>query len=173
VRELGTTLFDELVYEDVEVDDRRSYIHTKVTIVDDVWATIGSANINVRSHTGDSEINCDYIDGRADERGLRISVRDLRRQLWAEHVGFQLSSIPLEAGNHPDGRPARHQLVTPGRAGHGGAVRHPGDPAVLVGHRGLRLMPHPWERRARWRWWHDAGGARLVGVLAGGLCFAA
>ena len=95
-------LSDELVYEDTSVDDRRMYIHSKVTIVDDVWATIGSANINVRSYTSDSEINCNYIGGGTDERGLRVSVRDLRRQLWAEHLGMALGNIPLQAGNDPD-----------------------------------------------------------------------
>jgi len=87
---------------DVGLEDRREYIHTKVTIVDDVWATIGSANNNVRSYTGDSEINCNYIDGRTDERGLRLSVRDLRRQLWAEHLDMNIESVPLEAANHPE-----------------------------------------------------------------------
>ena len=87
---------------DVGLEDRREYIHTKVTIVDDVWATIGSANNNVRSYTGDAEINCNYIDGRTDERGLRLSVRDLRRQLWADHLDMNIEYVPTEAANHPE-----------------------------------------------------------------------
>lgn len=85
----------------VPLDERRAYIHTKVVIVDDVWATIGSANMCVRSYTMDSEINCSFIDGRTDARGLRLSVRDLRRALWAEHWGVDGDHVPEEPGNDP------------------------------------------------------------------------
>jgi phosphatidylserine/phosphatidylglycerophosphate/cardiolipin synthase-like enzyme len=87
--------------DQVTLEDRRIYVHTKITIVDDVWATIGSANMCVRSHTLDTEINCCFVDGRTDDRGLRTSVRDLRRALWAEHLDIPLADFPVEAGNHP------------------------------------------------------------------------
>ncbi len=98
---------------DTNLEDRRTYIHSKIVIVDDVWATIGSANMNVRSYTNDTEINCSYIDGRTDEHGLRVSVRDLRRELWADHLGMDLADVPVEPPNSPESRRIWESQVSP------------------------------------------------------------
>ena len=45
------------------------YVHAKVCVVDDVWASIGSDNFNRRSWTHDSELQ----RGRA-RRGLRAAT---------------------------------------------------------------------------------------------------
>jgi phosphatidylserine/phosphatidylglycerophosphate/cardiolipin synthase-like enzyme len=73
------------------------YVHAKVCVIDDVWATVGSDNLNRRSWTHDSEVSCAVIDSDFDERapldpgGLgdrsRRFARDLRLSLWAEHLG--------------------------------------------------------------------------------------
>jgi phosphatidylserine/phosphatidylglycerophosphate/cardiolipin synthase-like enzyme len=73
------------------------YVHAKICIVDDVWFTCGSDNFNRRSWTNDSELTCAVIDATRDEReprdpagqgdGARRLARDLRLQLWAEHLG--------------------------------------------------------------------------------------
>ena len=73
------------------------YVHAKVCIIDDVWASVGSDNLNRRSWTHDSEIACAVIDARLDDRtpadpgglgdGARRFARELRLQLWAEHLG--------------------------------------------------------------------------------------
>lgn len=57
------------------------YVHAKVCIVDDTWAAVGSANLNRRSWSHDSELTAAVLD---DEGRF---ARDLRLQLWAEHVG--------------------------------------------------------------------------------------
>lgn len=44
------------------------YVHAKVCVVDDVWASVGSDNINLRSWTNDSELSCAVIDDRLDSR---------------------------------------------------------------------------------------------------------
>lgn len=72
------------------------YVHAKVCVIDDVWASVGSDNLNRRSWTHDSEIACAVIDQRLDHRppadpgglgdGARGFARDLRLQLWAEHL---------------------------------------------------------------------------------------
>ncbi|CAN5599700.1 phospholipase D-like domain-containing protein [soil metagenome] len=72
------------------------YVHAKVGIVDDVWASVGSDNINRRSWTHDSELACAVIDDRLDGRspaaidafgdGARRYARELRLQLAAEHL---------------------------------------------------------------------------------------
>jgi len=68
------------------------YVHAKLMIVDDIWAQIGSANVNRRSMTHDSEIGVAVIDG-AVENGRRKYARDLRKRLWAEHLGVSTSTV--------------------------------------------------------------------------------
>ena len=59
------------------------YVHAKVCIVDDEWMACGSDNVNRRSWTHDSELTCAVVD-----RAGRLP-RELRCQLWAEHLGLQ------------------------------------------------------------------------------------
>ena len=47
------------------------YIHAKVCVVDDVWAIVGSDNLNLRSWTHDSELSCAVLDATRDEREPR------------------------------------------------------------------------------------------------------
>ncbi len=54
------------------------YVHAKVMMVDDKWATIGSANTNPRSFFLDSEINIVVRD--------EAFAKDLRMSLWKEHL---------------------------------------------------------------------------------------
>ena len=72
------------------------YVHAKVCVVDDVWASIGSDNLNVRSWTHDSELSCAVLDTELDGRepvdpaGLgdmaRRFARELRLELVREHL---------------------------------------------------------------------------------------
>ncbi|MGC1209743.1 MAG: phospholipase D-like domain-containing protein [Micromonospora sp.] len=72
------------------------YVHAKVCVVDDVWASVGSDNFNRRSWTHDSELSCAVLDETRDERapidpgglgdGARVFARDLRLRLWREHL---------------------------------------------------------------------------------------
>ena len=72
------------------------YVHAKVVIVDDVWAMVGSDNLNRRSWTHDSELSIAVLDAEHDTRepaepadsvdGARVFARDLRLQLWREHL---------------------------------------------------------------------------------------
>ena len=54
------------------------YIHSKLTVIDDVFTFIGSANLNTRSMQVDSEL------GVITE--CRQVARDLRQTLWAHHT---------------------------------------------------------------------------------------
>lgn len=88
-REVGRYLVTEQIY-----------IHSKLMIVDDAVAIIGSANTNDRSLTGngDTEIAAvivDTDDCRLEDLGSptmpvrsRGFARALRRQLWAKHFGL-------------------------------------------------------------------------------------
>ena len=86
----------------VPLAQRRIHVHAKTIIVDDVWATIGSANMNVRSYTNDAEVNACFIDGQVDDRGLHVSVRDYRAKLWAEHFDVAEDWFRDRPGNAPE-----------------------------------------------------------------------
>ena len=72
------------------------YVHAKVCVVDDVWASVGSDNVNRRSWTHDSELSCAVIDRDRDTRepmivdrfgdGARSFARKLRLTLAREHL---------------------------------------------------------------------------------------
>jgi phosphatidylserine/phosphatidylglycerophosphate/cardiolipin synthase-like enzyme len=72
------------------------YVHAKACVVDDVWAAVGSDNVNRRSWTHDSELSCAVLDDHRDTReprvldrrgdGARTFARDLRLRLAREHL---------------------------------------------------------------------------------------
>lgn len=72
------------------------YVHAKACVIDDVWAAVGSDNINLRSWSHDSELGCVVLDGDADPRtprdpaglgdGARVFARELRLRLAREHL---------------------------------------------------------------------------------------
>jgi phosphatidylserine/phosphatidylglycerophosphate/cardiolipin synthase-like enzyme len=70
------------------------YCHSKVWIVDDIAAKIGSANCNRRSYTNDSELDIIVIDG-ALNNGARTFARNLRLALWGEHLNMSANSDRL------------------------------------------------------------------------------
>jgi phosphatidylserine/phosphatidylglycerophosphate/cardiolipin synthase-like enzyme len=86
-----------LVVDIENADGVPIYVHAKVCIVDDVWFTCGSDNVNLRSWTNDSEVTCAVLDSTRDARepvdltgrgeGARRLPRDLRLLLWSEHLG--------------------------------------------------------------------------------------
>jgi phosphatidylserine/phosphatidylglycerophosphate/cardiolipin synthase-like enzyme len=65
---------------DSKVHYRPIYVHAKVAIVDDVWTTVGSANLNNRGMRDDAEMNVATLDADL-ARGLRLL-------LWGEHLGL-------------------------------------------------------------------------------------
>jgi phosphatidylserine/phosphatidylglycerophosphate/cardiolipin synthase-like enzyme len=122
------------------------YVHAKVSVIDDVWASVGSDNFNRRSWSHDSEIACAIVDDARDPRepvdpaglgdGARRFARDLRVQLWREHLGrvegddqdlldpaeaiakFREAALALDQwhlegkhGDRPSGRVRRHPRV--------------------------------------------------------------
>ncbi|MNC61934.1 hypothetical protein D3C75_1119070 [compost metagenome] len=57
------------------------YIHSKLMIVNDVFTTHGSANINTRSMQVDSELNIAHEWAEV--------TRALRRRLWSLHTAME------------------------------------------------------------------------------------
>lgn len=72
-----------------------TYVHAKVVIIDDWYATIGSDNINRRSWSHDSELAALVLD----ESGTEHSpfARSLRLRLAAEHLDRPLSGSAHDA----------------------------------------------------------------------------
>lgn len=79
------------------------YVHSKLTIVDDAVAIIGSANINDRSLTGngDTELAAVIVDnanaqmmdlGQGVKAATRKFARDLRMHLWKKHFGMLIDT---------------------------------------------------------------------------------
>jgi phosphatidylserine/phosphatidylglycerophosphate/cardiolipin synthase-like enzyme len=70
------------------------YVHAKVCVVDDTWASVGSDNLNRRSWTHDSELSCAVLDeisaDSADQAGSELGplrfARELRLLLAREHL---------------------------------------------------------------------------------------
>lgn len=72
------------------------YVHSKVCLVDDVWMTVGSDNVNLRSWTYDTEIACALVDQeedpreprrlRSDDDAARVLPREVRLELAREHL---------------------------------------------------------------------------------------
>ncbi|MGZ4941494.1 MAG: phospholipase D-like domain-containing protein [Halobacteriota archaeon] len=96
-------------FEEGRLTLQHCYVHSKVGIVDDVWATIGSANLdgpsldgadefkpfaNPRKHRS-MELNavlCDSDDVKSSE------IVQLRRSLWAEHLETKDALLSRPAG---------------------------------------------------------------------------
>ncbi len=81
-------------------DGNQIYVHSKVLIVDDCYASVGSANFNARSLTNDTELQI----GIVDEALLQTTIdrepatvcrfaHELRCALWAEHLEVAVDSV--------------------------------------------------------------------------------
>jgi phosphatidylserine/phosphatidylglycerophosphate/cardiolipin synthase-like enzyme len=103
VREAGG---DRVAVYNLESEAGRPiYVHGKLCVIDDVWMAVGSANLNRRSWTHDSEVTCAVLDLERDERppvdpaglgdGARVLPRRLRSALWREHLGTEVSEAEL------------------------------------------------------------------------------
>jgi phosphatidylserine/phosphatidylglycerophosphate/cardiolipin synthase-like enzyme len=131
------------------------YVHAKVCVIDDVWASVGSDNFNRRSWTHDSELSCAVLDATPDPReptdpaglgdGARRYARSLRLELLREH----LDRDPGDDADLVDPVSAvRAVVATAGTldAWHRGGRRGPRPPGRLRPHSPERLGPltHLW-----------------------------
>ncbi len=97
------------------------YVHAKACVIDDVWASVGSDNVNRRSWTHDSELSSVVLDPTRDPRepvdptgtgiGARTFARDLRLQLAREHLDRPAAGDEDGGGDGGDGRDA--DLIDP------------------------------------------------------------
>jgi phosphatidylserine/phosphatidylglycerophosphate/cardiolipin synthase-like enzyme len=127
------------------------YVHAKVCVVDDVWASVGSDNFNRRSWTHDSELSCAVLDETVDGRtpadpagtgdGARSFARDLRLTLLREHLDADDDTELID----PDEVVRRVTASADAlRDWHRGGRSGPRPPGRLVPHETERL---PWYQR--------------------------
>ena len=94
------------VYSPENHDGVPVYVHAKVCVIDDVWACVGSDNVNRRSWTHDSELSCAVLDETRDARspadpagrgdGARVYARQLRLRLAREHLDLDSDEALLD-----------------------------------------------------------------------------
>ena len=72
------------------------YVHSKVCVIDDVWASVGSDNFNRRSWSSDSEAAVAVQDVRRESGRVprdAFALR-LRRELVGEHLDLEPDDVP-------------------------------------------------------------------------------
>ena len=106
VREAGRRHFGELLKAGVEIYEYKpALLHAKTMVVDGVWATVGSTNLDRRSFALNDELNVAVYDagvasalGRAFAADLEVAER-VTYEAWARRPLkgrlFELLSIPL------------------------------------------------------------------------------
>lgn len=101
------------------------YVHSKLMVVDDMYALIGSANVNDRSLLGerDSELAVLVVDeatkradinGTGSQREVRVFAHELRKKIWKKLFGIAGEVRPAtELGNAIDepGKPDSWRLI--------------------------------------------------------------
>ncbi|SCL47996.1 Phosphatidylserine/phosphatidylglycerophosphate/cardiolipin synthase [Micromonospora citrea] len=131
------------------------YVHAKVCVVDDVWASVGSDNFNRRSWTHDSELSCAVLDDTRDGRtptdpaglgdGARVFARELRLRLWREHLDRDPDSAEdADLVDPADAVAAITAAAEALRRWHDSGRVGPRPPGRLLPHRPERL---PWYTR--------------------------
>ena len=143
---------DRVLVLDLEnLDGQPVYVHSKVCIIDDVWATVGSDNFNRRSWTHDSELTAAVVDGRQDPRepfdpaglgdGARTFARDLRLELWREHLDLTDDTTLVDPA---DALATMRRHVAALDAWYAGGCAGPRPPGRLRTH--VMAVPTSWQR---------------------------
>jgi phosphatidylserine/phosphatidylglycerophosphate/cardiolipin synthase-like enzyme len=126
------------------------YVHAKVCVVDDLWASVGSDNFNRRSWTHDSELSSAVLDTTRDPReprdpagtgdGARTFARDLRLALAREHLDLAADGseddLALDPARFVDALNERAAALD---AWHAGGRQGPRPPGRLREHRAEQL----------------------------------
>jgi phosphatidylserine/phosphatidylglycerophosphate/cardiolipin synthase-like enzyme len=83
---------------------RNCYIHSKVAIIDDVWATIGTSNLDgsslsIAEEFGGSEISQNHRNMEINALMFDLEsfpsghIENFRKILWSEHLGSDITTV--------------------------------------------------------------------------------
>jgi cardiolipin synthase A/B len=78
---------------------RDVYVHSKLMLIDDHWATIGSCNLHAPSLFTNAEMNASFWDP--------VIVRQLRCELFEEHLGETTEDLDAQEAHRRFGQIAR------------------------------------------------------------------
>ena len=83
------------LYQALATSPKAVYVHSKLFIIDDRYVAVGSANVDRRSMRIETELTLGIVDGTTVQStlgGTAANVckfaKDLREQLWMEHLGL-------------------------------------------------------------------------------------
>jgi cardiolipin synthase len=105
VRSASHAVWGELLKAGVEIYEYQpTMYHVKLMIVDDLWTSVGSANIDNRSFRLNSEANLNVLDGGFAQEQVRMFEEDLskskrityeqwKRRPWYKKLGELLPSL--------------------------------------------------------------------------------
>lgn len=148
------------------------YVHSKVCVIDDRWASVGSDNLNRRSWTSDSEVAALVMDDRApdDWSADAPAPRDsfpvrIRTELVAEHLGCAPADVPEDPVAIFEAMVAAADALDSWYAA--GGARRAGRLRTLSRSAARHTRRKKGHRMARARTRAAAGGERVTGVAAG------
>ena len=78
------------------------YVHAKVCIVDDTWASVGSDNFNRRSWSHDSELSCAVVDQDADKAPAGLGSEGTPADSYATQLRLTLAREHLDRAEGDD-----------------------------------------------------------------------
>ena len=92
---------------------KNCYIHSKVAIVDDVWATVGTANLDGSSLScaeefGNHEVSSNYLNMEMNalffdfNKPKKGTIEKFRKNLWKEHLSVDTSDLVRSTGEWLD-----------------------------------------------------------------------
>ncbi|WP_247869487.1 cardiolipin synthase [Herbaspirillum sp. ST 5-3] len=90
----GRSFYEELLAAGIHVYERKAYVlHAKTAVIDGVWSTIGSTNLDIRSFLHNDEINAVVLDVDFAQRMEDLFTRDLQDSVEIDpekwrHRGF-------------------------------------------------------------------------------------
>lgn len=97
--------------KEVQSNTKHTFIHSKIFIMDDKFAIIGSANCNNRGYTHDSEVVAGIFDEAGN--GTVHFAHELRMRLWAEHLNLKKAAVfdPIASASNWLKPPAKSSIA--------------------------------------------------------------
>ena len=78
----GRSYYDELLAAGIKIYERKAaMLHAKTAVIDGVWSTIGSTNLDMRSFLHNDEVNAVVLSAEFAERMEALFQRDLRESV--------------------------------------------------------------------------------------------